>query len=309
MKAQNDRKVRAVLDIVEKEGEGKMIHLIMDSINYMEERLDQPLQIEEVAEAACMSKFHYQRLFHMLTGIAVAEYIRKRRLTLAAEEFMTKQVKVIDAAVKYGYETPESFAKAFKRHHGYTPAAVKTGEYTVKAYPRLSFELQIKGVEPMHYRIVEKDSFLIMGRRLKTTTKNSQNKQDIPAFWKRVNQEGWTDSLAHAAGELGYIGVCAHFDETLETFDYIIGIEQGEEEPDSTMTVEQIPASTWAVFQSKGPVETAVHSTWTRIFTEWFPASGYEHAGGMEMETYPLDGEIHSPDHVTLIWIPIRKQS
>lgn len=158
----------------------------------------------------------------------------------------------------------------------------------------------------MHYRIVEKDSFSIMGRRLKTSTKQGQNTQDIPAFWERVNREGWTDSLTHLAGELGYVGVCAHFNETLETFDYIIGIEQGMEEPDPAMTVEQIPANTWAVFQAKGPVETAVHSTWARIFTEWFPASGYEHAGGMEMETYPVAGDIHSPDHMTLIWIPIR---
>ncbi|WP_330577850.1 helix-turn-helix transcriptional regulator [Alkaliphilus pronyensis] len=133
-----------------------LLNRLRDSIDYLEEHLEDKLDIDQVAKISLTSKFHYQRLFHMITGITVAEYVRKRRLTLAAQMLATSNAKVIDVALKYGYQSPEAFTKAFYRIHGINPSEVRDKGIVLKAYPRLSFQLQIKGEKAMNYRIVEK---------------------------------------------------------------------------------------------------------------------------------------------------------
>ena len=116
-----------------------------NSIAYLEDHLEEKFDINEVAKAACSSKFHFQRMFQMLTGITVAEYVRRRRLTLAAQELAMTKTKVLDIALKYGYETPESFAKAFLKIHGITPSAARKSGSMLKSYPRMSFHISLTG--------------------------------------------------------------------------------------------------------------------------------------------------------------------
>ncbi|WP_082687022.1 AraC family transcriptional regulator [Bacillus sp. FJAT-27445] len=280
---------------------------MLDSIDYMEQNLDNNLLIEDIAAVACMSKFHFQRMFSMLTGYTVSEYIRNRRLTLAAQEVVNSKTKVIDVAMKYGYESPESFTKAFRRIHGISPSDAKKNSQTLKAYPRLSFQIQLKGDVEMDYRIVEKEAFNVVGKSIRTSTIGGENSRNIPAFWVESNQNGLSKELVKNCGPLGLIGVCMDFDKEQENLTYLICAEKNISQLPEDWEERQIPSASWAVFPVQGAMPAAIQKVWGRIYSEWFPATGYEHAGGPEMEVYCSPTDPYSDDYYSEIWIPIKK--
>ncbi|GIN77893.1 MULTISPECIES: GyrI-like domain-containing protein [Bacillus] len=160
----------------------------------------------------------------------------------------------------------------------------------------------------MNYKIVEKEPFQVIGKALEVTVKDDQNKKDIPAFWNELNHNGFTDSLKPDIGPLGFLGVCMDFNDQADTFNYVIGVEKTTADTPAGCVEKSIPAATWAVFEAIGPVNPAVQATWERIFSEWFPATGYELANAPQFEAYPEDGDIMAQDHITEIWIPVVKQ-
>ncbi|MEH7106497.1 AraC family transcriptional regulator [Bacillus sp. JJ1764] len=280
---------------------------MLDSIEYMESNLDTNLLIDDVAAAACMSKFHFQRMFNMLTGYTVSEYIRNRRITVAAQELVNSKAKVIDVAMKYGYESPESFTKAFRRIHGINPSDAKKNSQILKAYPRLSFQIQLKGDVEMEYKIVEKNAFTVVGKSIRTSTIGGENHRNIAAFWVESNQNGFSRELAKNCGPLGLIGVCMDFDKEQENLTYLICAEKNVDQIPSDWEERQIPSATWAIFPVKGAMPVTIQKAWGRIFSEWFPATGYQHADGPELEVYPSDADPSSEDYYSEIWIPIKK--
>lgn len=280
---------------------------MLDSIEHIENNLENELSIEDIAAIACMSKFHFQRMFSMLTGYTVSEYIRNRRITIAAQELVNTGSRVIDVAIKYGYDSPESFTKAFQRIHGINPSAAKKNTHSLKAYPKLSFQIQLKGDVEMNYRIVEKESFPVVGKSIRTTVVGGQNNRDIAAFWVESNQNGFAAELAKNCGQLGLIGICLDFDKQQENMTYLIAAEKGDEPTPTDWEERQIPSASWAVFPVHGAMPDAMPKVWDRIFSEWFPATGYEHAGGPEMEVYLSDADPSSEDYYSEIWIPIKK--
>ena len=281
------------------------------SIDYLEESLEDKTEVAKAAQIALMSKYHYQRMFHMITGVTVADYIRKRRLTMAAQELASSPIKVVDVALKYGYQTPEAFTKAFNRLHGMNPSdARKQGKY-LKAFPRLSVQIQIKGVEEMNYQIKEKERFAIMGVEKKVSTRDGENFRVIPGFWQEVTQDGTCDHLGEMAGSMGVMGVSMDYDEEQETMSYLVAVEKSADGRLPNLTKREviqreIPASTWAVFESVGAMPDAIQNVFQRIFTEWFPATGYSHAGGPEIEVY-LPGDPTSSQYQCEVWIPVVK--
>ncbi|WP_108671615.1 AraC family transcriptional regulator [Peribacillus acanthi] len=280
---------------------------MLESIQYIEGNLDNDLCIDDIAAIACMSKFHFQRMFNMLTGYTVSEYIRNRRITVAAQELVNTSSKVIDVAMKYRYESPESFTKAFRRIHGISPSAVKKNSHSLKAYPKLSFQIQLKGDVEMDYKIVEKDSFNVVGKSIRTTTIGGENNRAIAAFWDESNKNGFTRELDKNCGSLGLMGICLDFDKQQENLAYLIAAEKNIEDIPNDWEERQIPSATWAVFSVHGAMPDAMPKVWERIFSEWFPATGYEHAGGPEMEVYVSDTDPFSEDYYSEIWIPVKK--
>lgn len=136
------------------------IETLNESINYIERNLFNKLTCEDVANHVYISIFHFQRVFSLLTNLTVGEYIRNRRLSLAGQELITSDIKVIDAALKYGYETPESFTKAFRKFHGISPSQVKQGA-NLKSFNRLIIKIKLEGGSIMDYSIVKKESFYL----------------------------------------------------------------------------------------------------------------------------------------------------
>jgi AraC family transcriptional regulator len=276
------------------------------AVEYMEANITEKLDIEKVARIALSSSFHFQRMYYMLTGVTVAEYIRRRRLTLAAQDILSGE-KVIDVAYRYGYETPEAFTKAFRKMHGISPSAAREPGANLKAYPKLSFRISIKGDKDMNYKIVEKGSFSVTGKQKRITTADGDNFKQVPAFWNDCMKDGTYEWICSKAGKMGVLGVCMDLGTFYEgAFTYMIGVEKVEGTLPQGYTTVTIPAATWAVFESVGPLPDAIQDVTKRIFSEWFPATGYQHDCAPELEVYSA-GDNSSPDYRCEVWIPIKK--
>jgi len=284
------------------------VESLQKAIDYIEGHLFEELSIEDISKEANSSAFHFQRTFSILTEINVAEYIRRRRLTLAANELTTTDSKIIDIAFKYGYDTPEAFAKAFRRQHGVTPSEARKFIGKLKSYNRLVIQVSLKGAEPVQFNIVEKGSFQVIGVKREFSCANNEQQQFIPKLWDEVNANGTSDRLYDLNnGQIkGVLGVCTMSEEqkSKNLLDYWVATEYEGETPEG-FEKKEIPASKWAVFGVTGPMPHAMHKAWKQIFSEWFPSSGYEHAGIPEFELYP-GGDPFSENYYTEIWIPVK---
>jgi AraC family transcriptional regulator len=279
------------------------------ALDLIEERITEPLEIEDIAKAAYSSPFHFQRMFHMVTGMTTAEYVRKRRITLAAQELAMSEVKVMDVALKYSYDSPESFAKAFRRIHGISPSEARSPGVSLKATPRISFHLSLKGDKDMEYRIEDKEAFIAVGKVLVTTCAEGQNLREIPQFWQQCQQDGTDKRLVPLGIGKNVLGICMDMQTGSDKFNYMIGVQVNDAAAGIAegFAVRQIPASTWAIFTSVGPMPGAIQDVFSRIYSEWFPSTGYEHAGTPELEVYP-EGDPSSDDYRCEVWIPIVKR-
>jgi AraC family transcriptional regulator len=240
-------------------------------------------------------------MFSFLIGVPLSEYIRRRRLTLAAFDLQYGYEKIIDIALKYGYYSPDSFSRAFMAMHGITPSKAREKGITLKAYPRVTFSLSLKGVIEMNYRIEQKSSFAVVGVKQRFSHINGLG-ESIGKMWSETPQE----IISQIAGlGNGLVGVYSGMYEDNTTDYYIAAIT--EKDSPKTLCKLEIPSLTWAIFEIIGPMPTAMAEIWGRIFSEWFPTSGYEHAEAPEIEWYS-NGDLSSSDYKSEIWIPVIKK-
>lgn len=276
-----------------------------DAVDYIEHHLDQEIDYEVVAKIACCSANYFQRVFSLIVDVSLSEYIRRRRMTLAAFELQQSSVKIIDLAVKYGYDSPDSFTRAFKKIHGIVPSRVCDADVFIKAFPRINFHISIKGDVEMNYRIEEKKAFKIVG--VKRHYKGPEDDENVvPVFWNEMYEKGIYDALSKLQtgcpkGVHGFIHVKGE-----QEVDYTIGCVSDKEAPIG-MSSYTVPKSTWAIFELKGPVKTAMADGWKRIFSEWLPTSDYKYAEGIDIECFSYPGDKRSEDYKFEIWLPVIK--
>ncbi|MFB9328975.1 helix-turn-helix domain-containing protein [Paenibacillus aurantiacus] len=288
------------------------------AIDYIEANLDGEIELGEVARMACCSTYQFQRTFSFITDVTLAEYIRRRRLTLAALELQDGgSAKVVDIAMKYGYESPVSFARAFHALHGITPAMARQDGIALKAYPRLSFLITIKGAEAMNYRIETKGSFDVFGIEGVFRTDGSGEAPQTPAqLWERHHANGDVKRLEARAGELpSFVGqylhpvhaVCSYRKTGPDTFPYMLCAFKDEASDTDGYTTVTIPAHTWAIFPSEphtwDQFGNTIETLYRRFYTEWLPTAGYEQVDGVEFEMY---GAKDGLNYVEL-WFAVRK--
>ena len=283
---------------------------IQNAINYIEEHLTEEIDYEEVAKEATCSNFYFQRIFGILCGISLGDYIRNRRLTLAGDELSASDDKVIDIALKYGYESPESFTRAFARFHGVTPSEAKKDGSKLKSFSRISVKITLSGGSVMNYKIVEKEAFDIIEKVETHSVEDSANAKSIPEFWSRSHQDGTVKTLMNVTTDRTFIyGVCyGNLPENAKTFDYSIAAKCNE----NTVVPEgfrknTIPARTWAIFECKGAMPNAIQDLWHKIVSEFFPTSSYKPTYEMDIEAY-TEGNMGSPDYRSEIWVPVVKK-
>lgn len=279
-----------------------MLKGLNEALNYIEARLNEHIDLKEVAKRAYSSEYHFKRLFSLLSGITISEYIRRRRLTLAALDLKDSSIRVIDVALKYGYQSPDAFTRAFQSYHGVTPSEARNTQQSLRAYPRMSFQLTIQGGTEMNYRIVKKDPFKVVGVKYEVKMENEELTPSydsmISAISDTMMQE--LESISNKEPH-GLIHVSANYAESAEgnaTFEQYIGAATTEEAFGNYSSLE-IPSLTWVIFEVDGDWQQ-VEDHWQRIYSEWLPSSSYELAGGPEI--------LASKDNKSEIWISIKEK-
>jgi AraC family transcriptional regulator len=288
------------------------IQLLNNAIEYIERNLDATLNIDDISKVAYSSRYHFQRIFYALTGFTVAEYVRNRRLSLAAEELAATDNKVIDVALKFGYESPEAFTKAFQRLHGISPSALKRLNGKIKSFPKISFQISVRGECEMIYKIVEKEAFKAFGAGFVTSKVNNAIYKEIPEFINDIFENGTHDKINALLGNPeGSLLDGFHYDFKEDgTRKYMMGYEMPEIEISDEFTILQIPKLTWAVFEGHGamPNNSIIQDIWKCIYSEWFPSSGFEQVEGPCLEKHFWNDE-ESIEYTCEVWIPVKRKS
>jgi AraC family transcriptional regulator len=283
------------------------------AIEYLESRLYGEADLEAAAREANCSAFHFYRMFEVIAGVGPGEYLRRRRLSEAAMALSGGGAdKVLDLALRFGYESPDAFSRAFRREFGCLPTEARRGGVSLHSYPPLSFTVMLKGDKAMEYRIEEGPALKLAGISLRIQTKDGSNFVDVPAFWDGIMKDGRWKALSAKADfkRMGVCGVCREFDMASGIFVYSIAIDRPASMagmPEGTEAFE-VPASTWGKFTSRGPLRPNFQDTIKRAFGEWLPASDWEHAGSAEIEYYPqAGGSPDSPGYWCEYWVPLKK--
>ncbi|WP_375090058.1 GyrI-like domain-containing protein [Peribacillus sp. RS7] len=281
------------------------------AIKFIEDNLTNEIDFKEVARLAYCSEYHFKRMFSFLAGISLSEYIRRRRLTLAAFELKDNKIKVIDIAIKYGYSSPDSFTRAFQHLHGITPSEARSNGHSLKAFPLMSFQLSIKGGNEMNYRIEEKEAFRIIGIKKRVPIIFNGVNPEIASMWQSLDEKMINELKDLSNVEpTGLLSASTNFSEgRLEEkgeLDHYIGAATTKECPDN-LTQLEVDASTWAVFEAVGPFPETLQNVWGRIYSEWFPSSNYEQIEGPEI-LWNENKDVTSPTFRSEIWIPVLKK-
>lgn len=271
-------------------------------ITYIEDHLEESIDYDELAEIVNSSPYHFQRIFTMIAGMPLGEYIRRRKMTKAAFELQNTDIKVIDLALKYGYQSPTAFNRAFQGVHNVAPTDARKGA-TLTAQIPLALEVVIKGTDEFNYRIEQREEFRIIGAKMQTTMEKGICYQEVPAFWGRAVETKLPESLLpYMDGEpKGVMGVsaCGMILESAE-FDYYIGVASSQDAPEG-MEEYVVPACTWAVFTCETPDQ--VQGLEKKVVLEWLPTSGYEYgkAPDIELSTFnPATQQMYFE-----VWLPV----
>ncbi|MFU2029317.1 AraC family transcriptional regulator [Bacillus wiedmannii] len=281
------------------------------AMQYIENNLTNEIDFKEVAKIAFCSEYHFKRMFSFLAGVSLSEYIRCRRLTLAAFELKDSNAKVIDVAIKYGYNSPDSFTRAFQNLHGITPSEARSTIRSLKAYSPMTFQLSIQGGNEMNYRIEEKEPFQIIGITKRVPIVFNGVNEEIASMWKSLDP-GTIQTLKSLSNmePTGIISASTNFSEgRMEEngeLDHYIGVASTKDCPEQFAQLE-VAASTWAVFEAVGPFPETLQNVWGRIYSEWFPSSNYELAEGPEI-LWNEQKDTSSPNFKSEIWIPVLKK-
>ncbi|NLK95187.1 MAG: AraC family transcriptional regulator [Clostridiales bacterium] len=275
------------------------------AIDYIEENLGTKIDYDKLSRIAGCSQWYLQRMFMSITDVSISEYIRRRRLTLAAFELQNTDISVLDLALKYGYKSVDAFTRAFKAIHSVTPSKARKNGVVLKSYGPITFVLSIKGVKAMNYSIEKKGKMKIVGVKKWFSAVNGEQTKEIPKMWDEFPKEKM-DFIKSFNKDNEIVGVCA--DMYNDGFDYWVGAITDKECPEELCEME-IPESTWAVFEVIGPIRplpNTMQDLFGRIFSEWFPNSGYKHAEIPEIEYYS-NGDCMSENYKSEIWIPVEK--
>ncbi len=271
------------------------------AISYIEEHLTEEISYDELARIACCSVYHFQRMFAYMAGVPLSEYIRRRRMSLAAADLQSGEEKIIDIGMKYGYTSPTAFNRAFQSVHGMAPSMAKKGGSPMKAYPPISFKITVKGVEELNYRIEEKAAFRIVGVSHPLDKEIEKNFKTVPQMWQNAAMNGTIEKLASLMNDqpMGVLGVSICNDK--EDWRYFIAVSSSAD-ADNTLDEYIIPACTWAVFSGTG-TGMSIQELEQRIVTEWLPTSGFEYDNAPDIEVYlnPDPNDIQYE-----VWVPVK---
>lgn len=278
------------------------IERLNKTISYIEEHLTEEISYDELARIACCSTYHFQRMFAYMASIPLSEYIRRRRMSLAAIDLQNGNEKIIDIGIKYGYSSPTAFNRAFQSVHGIAPSMAKKEGTPMKSFPPISFKITVKGMKELNYRMEEKTAFRIVGVSHPLDQEVENNFVTVPKMWQNAAMNGTLEKIiplmnSHPMGVLG-VSVC----NDKEDWRYFIAVSSSADTGDS-LEEYIVPACTWAIFNGSG-TGISIQELEQRIVTEWLPTSGFEFDNAPDLEVY-LNPDPNNMQYE--VWLPIRK--
>lgn len=278
----------------------QIIQFFNETINYIESVLDSEIDEDKITHLSTYSYPMFSRLFSILTDTTLSEYIRSRRLTEAAVLLRDTNIKVIDIAMKYGYESSDSFGTAFKKFHGFTPSEVRNGK-PFKIVSRVQLALSVRGGRSMNITIQKKNSFTVAGRN-----EQNINSSLCPSVWNKLYGEYHHDELARL-GEGQSVGVCYNVEQP-STINYIAGyiVTDVDKAKSMGLDVLKVEEAEYAIVELTGSVPECIHNGWKYAMEVFFPEHGYVHSGKPDFEYY-YEGDMDSKDYKMELWIPIVK--
>lgn len=271
-----------------------------EAMNYIEEHIREEIDYDQAAQIACCSTYHFQRMFAYMAGIPLSEYIRRRRMSLAAVDLQNHDEKIITVAMKYGYSSPTAFNRAFQSVHGIAPSLVKKGNASIKSFPPISFKITVKGVEELNYRVEEKEAFRIIGISRPLHKDLEENFKIVPAMWQQLAMEGVLERLGSMMDSqpMGLLGVsCCQNNDDWKYYVAVSSTQSTREDLEEYI----VPASAWAIFPGSG-TNQSIQELEQRIITEWLPTSGYEYGNAPDIEVY-LNADPQNAKYE--VWIPV----
>ncbi|WP_275558030.1 AraC family transcriptional regulator [Streptomyces sp. 5-6(2022)] len=285
-----------------------MLERLNEALDHIDAHLDQRIEVAELARIAMTSEYHFRRLFSALAGISLSEYIRRRRLTLAGAEVLAGKRTLLEIAVRYGYGSGEAFARAFRAMHGVGPGEARRAGASLSSQPRMSFRLIVEGSSSMRYRVVEKERFQVVGRKVRVPLVHEGVNPRIAEFIRGLGQETIRRIAALSDQEPeGILGVSDNLDPSRAEgteLDYYHGVVTGAAAPEGLDTL-AVPAGTWAVFANSGPFPQALQYLWRDVFTQWFPSNPYQSRPGPEILRTRLSQDGARAD--AELWIPVER--
>lgn len=279
---------------------------IGEAVDYIEAHITEELTIGDVADHVYVSPFYFHKGFSMLCGYSLMEYIRNRRLSLAGGELISSDISVTELAMKYGYDSSDSFTRAFSRFHGVSPSMARKEKVMLKSFAPLKLTISLKGGYLMDYRITQKENFTVLASSREFSYENAQ--QEVAAFW----QEHYTSGKGQIV--CGMFGINIDPRMGREKFEYLIAdVYHPVKDIPKGFVVRTIPAFTWAVFSCKGALPDSMRDVNVKIFSEWLPAlKEYEFADGYCVEMYDAPDKypkgVEDENYYTEIWIPVKKK-
>ena len=283
---------------------------LQSAVDYIENNITEDISLDEIAKRSGFSSFYFQRIFAFLCGFTLGEYIRNRRLTLAGEELLSSNEKIIDIALKYGYESPESFSRAFQKFHGILPSRARKENASLNSFSPLSVEIKLKGGSMMNYKVVKKEAFSVIEKISTHTIDDSKNINTVPEFWAESKVDGTLEKLFELTDDPEFIfGICygnTHTDK--QSFEYSIAAKSDDTaKAPKDFRINTIPARTWIVFECEGAMPDAIQTLWHKICSKFFPTTKYEPTYEMDIEAYTA-GDMSSADYKSQIWIPVTEK-
>lgn len=286
-----------------------LLERLNEALEHIESRLDQPIEVAELARIAVTSEYHFRRMFSALAGIPLSEYIRRRRLTVAGAEVLSGRRTLLEIAVRHGYGSGEAFARAFRAVHGVGPGEARRTGAALNSQPRLSFRLVVEGSSSMRYRIVEKEQFRVVGRRIRVPLVHEGMNPEIARFIRGIGQDTLRRIETLADQEpAGIVGVSDNLDPSRAEgteLDYYHGVVTAAAAPEDLDAL-TVPAGTWAVFENSGPFPQALQHLWRDVFTQWFPSTPYRSRPGPEILSTRLSPDAAQAD--AELWIPVERE-
>ncbi|WP_097913272.1 MULTISPECIES: AraC family transcriptional regulator [Streptomyces] len=286
-----------------------MLERLNDAMEHIEAHLGERIEMAELARIAMTSEYHFRRMFSALAGLPLSEYIRRRRMTVAGAEVLGAPDRtLLDVAVRYGYDTGEGFARAFRAVHGIGPGEARRSGAVLRSQQRLTFRLVVEGSTAMQYKLVEKDAFRVVGRKARVPLIHEGPNPAIAEFIRGIGREE-LDRIAALSDQepAGIVGVSDQLDPSRAEgteLDYYHGVVSGAEPPEDLDALD-VPAGTWAVFENEGEFPQALQYLWRDVFTQWFPSNPYASRPGPEILRVRLseDGKLARAE----LWIPVER--